>query len=178
VHYQFEVIHPFYDANGRLGRLINALLPCRWGLLPSPVLPLSRYLERRAVDYPALLSRVSRENAVEDWLVFMLDGVAESAGFADRLLDEFEDMRAVYYSRVADERAGDRLERVIDLALGSPLLNVGQVDAALTAGNFKSAARTVDRLEALGILQETTGQVRHRVFRAGEWMDRLKDWLN
>ena len=75
------------------------------------------------------------------------------------------------------ERAADRLREVIDLALVRPYINVGQVEAALPGANFKSASRYVDRIEALGILEETTGQARHRVFRAREWVRRLADLL-
>jgi Fic family protein len=173
VHYQFEVIHPFYDANGRLGRLINVLLPCRWGLLSGPVLAPSSYLLRHAGAYPDLLSRLSRENEVEGWLVFFLDGLAQSAAAAEGVLDALGSMRAEYLERIAAERTADRLEQVINLALVRPYLNVGQVEAALPEANFKSAARYVDRLEALGILEEITGQNRHRVYRAREWVARI-----
>jgi Fic family protein len=175
VHYQFEVIHPFYDANGRVGRLINSLLLCRWGLVPGPVPALSPYLLRRADAYPELLGRVSRENAVEDWLLFFLQGILEQAQEAEGVLAELEAMRADFFARVAAERTADRLERVIELALVRPYLNVGQVAAALPDGNFKSAARAVARLVELGVLEEITGQKRHRVFRAGEWVARLTE---
>lgn len=173
VHYQFEAIHPFYDANGRVGRLLNGLLLCRWGMLPGPALALSPYLLRHAEVYPQLLARVSRENAVEDWLVFFLGGLVEAAEAAEGLLAALQGMRAEYYGRVASERTAERLREVIDLALVRPYLNVGQVEEALPEANFKSASRYVDRLEALGILNETTGQARHRVFRATEWVARL-----
>ena len=177
VHYQFTVIHPFYDANGRLGRLLNSLLLCRWGLLPGPLLALSPFLERRAGVYPELLGRVSRENAVEEWLNFFLGGIVEQAVETERVLEALESMRADYFSRLISERAADRLEHVIDLFLAAPLMNISQVDIALTEGNFKSAARAVDRLVELNLLEETTGQARHRVFRAGEWLGKLLEIL-
>jgi Fic family protein len=177
IHYQFEVIHPFHDGNGRLGRLLVALLPCRRGLLPRPVLALSPYLLRHAEVYPDLLARVSRGNEVEAWLIFFLDGLAAAAAETERLLEGLRSMREVYHAQVAGERAADRLREVIDLALVRPYINVGQVEAALPGANFKSASRYVDRIEALGILEETTGQARHRVFRAREWVRRLADLL-
>lgn len=177
VHYQFEVIHPFYDANGRVGRLLNTLLLCRWGLLPGPVLALSRYMLDHAAAYDGLISGVCRENRVEDWLAFLLDGLAESVAAAEGLLDDLEAMRAMYADRIAGERTADRLAQVIGLALVRPYLNVGQIDAALDPGNFKSVSRYVDRLVELGILEETTGQKRNRVFAAREWVERLEGML-
>ncbi|HUF38504.1 MAG TPA: Fic family protein [Anaerolineales bacterium] len=173
VHAQFEIIHPFYDANGRVGRMLNVLLPGRWGLLDGPAPPMSPYLEQRGERYRELLSRFSRENAVVDWLVFFLEGVVAGVGLAGGLLAALGTMRADYFAQFAAERGAERLQRTIEFALVRPLFNVSQAAAALPAGNFKSTARSVDRLVELGVLEETTGQRRHRVFCAAEWVERL-----
>lgn len=77
-HYQFEAIHPFADGNGRTGRILNILFLVEQGLLDSPILYLSRYIIRHKSDYYRLLLEVTRDQAWEDWILYMLDGVEET----------------------------------------------------------------------------------------------------
>jgi len=79
IHHQFESIHPFYDGNGRTGRIVNVLYLVKEGLLDIPVLYLSRYIVRTKPDYYRLLQAVREQDAWEDWIDYMLDGVAETA---------------------------------------------------------------------------------------------------
>lgn len=78
-HYQFEAIHPFLDGNGRTGRVLNLLILVEQGLLDQPILYLSRYVLRRRADYYRLLLAVTRDEAWEEWVVFMLDAIRETA---------------------------------------------------------------------------------------------------
>lgn len=166
VHYQFGVIYPFYDANARMGRLLVQWALRGWGLLPDACLPLSAWLEPRTQELAGLLDGVSRENAWEDWLVFFLEGVETGAARAGRLLEQLSGVREELLGAVEKERNAERLGRVVQLLIENPCLTVGQVEQALSSGNFKSAARVVDRLTEKGILVEVTGQARHRVFTA------------
>ncbi len=77
-HYQFEAIHPFADGNGRTGRILNILFLVEQGLLDSPILYLSRYIIREKADYYRLLLEVTRDQAWEAWILYMLDGVEET----------------------------------------------------------------------------------------------------
>ena len=79
IHHQFESIHPFYDGNGRTGRIINILYLVKQGLLDIPVLYLSRYIVRTKTDYYRLLQSVRTEDAWEDWVLYLLTGVEETA---------------------------------------------------------------------------------------------------
>ncbi len=79
VHHQFESIHPFYDGNGRTGRIINVLYLVKEGLLDIPVLYLSRHIVRTKPDYYRLLQAVRDHDAWEDWVLYMLDAVAHTA---------------------------------------------------------------------------------------------------
>ena len=78
-HYQFEAIHPFHDGNGRTGRILNLLLLSQTGLLRLPVLYLSRYILSHKKAYYGLLLDVTRRQASEPWIVFMLKGIEETA---------------------------------------------------------------------------------------------------
>lgn len=79
IHYQFESIHPFYDGNGRTGRILNILYMVLCDLLSYPVLYLSRYIIRNKADYYRLLQQVRDEDDWESWILFMLRAVESTA---------------------------------------------------------------------------------------------------
>lgn len=79
IHHQFESIHPFYDGNGRTGRIINVLYLVKEGLLDIPVLYLSRYIVRTKPDYYRLLQTVREHDTWEDWVLYMLAAIESTA---------------------------------------------------------------------------------------------------
>ncbi len=79
IHHQFESIHPFYDGNGRTGRILNILYLIQQDLLDTPILYLSRYINRNKAKYYQLLQDVRNSENWEAWLVFMLNGITETA---------------------------------------------------------------------------------------------------
>lgn len=79
IHHQFESIHPFYDGNGRTGRIINVLYLVKEGLLEIPVLYMSRHIVRTKTDYYRLLQDVRERDAWEEWVLYMLTAVEETA---------------------------------------------------------------------------------------------------
>lgn len=87
IHHQFESIHPFPDGNGRIGRILNVLYLTRTGLLDIPILYLSRHITRRKTDYYRLLQAVRDDGAWEDWVIFMLDGAADTAATTGQLVE-------------------------------------------------------------------------------------------
>ena len=82
IHHQFESIHPFYDGNGRTGRIINVLYLVKEGLLDIPMLYLSSYIVRTKADYYSLLQSVRVEDRWEDWVLYMLEGIEQTAALA------------------------------------------------------------------------------------------------
>lgn len=80
IHHQFESIHPFYDGNGRTGRILNVLYLVKEGLLDVPVLYLSSHIVRTKADYYRLLQTVRENDTWEDWVLYMLDAVEQTAG--------------------------------------------------------------------------------------------------
>ena len=91
-HHQFESIHPFYDGNGRTGRILNLLILQREGLLDLPVLYLSRYITTTKPDYYRLLQTVREQERWAEWCLYMLRGVAITSRSAIRLVKEFRDL--------------------------------------------------------------------------------------
>ena len=79
IHFQFESIHPFYDGNGRTGRIINILYLVLSELLDLPILYLSRYIIQHKIDYYRLLQTVRTDDTWEEWILFMLDAVDQTA---------------------------------------------------------------------------------------------------
>lgn len=79
IHHQFESIHPFYDGNGRTGRIVNILYLVKEGLLEIPVLYLSRYIMRTKADYYRLFQSVRTSDTWEEWVLYMLNGVEQTA---------------------------------------------------------------------------------------------------
>jgi Fic family protein len=79
IHYQFEAIHPFYDGNGRTGRILNILYLVLKGLLDSPILYLSKYIIRNKPDYYRLLNEVTKTGRWEDWVLYVIAGIEETA---------------------------------------------------------------------------------------------------
>jgi Fic family protein len=101
-HYQFEAIHPFTDGNGRTGRILNLLILVQYGLLDSPVLYLSRYIIRNKRAYYDLLLQVTKEEAWQEWLLYMLRATADTASWT------IEKIRAI---RELAERTADIVKK-------------------------------------------------------------------
>jgi len=79
IHHQFESIHPFYDGNGRTGRIVNVLYLVKEGLLDLPILSMSRQILRTRADYYRLLRDSRASGKWEEWILYMLDAVEETA---------------------------------------------------------------------------------------------------
>jgi Fic family protein len=90
IHYQFESIHPFYDGNGRTGRIINVLYLVLKNLLDSPILYLSGYIIKNKSEYYKLLQEVKSNNNWEKWILFILKGIEETSKMTLQLLKEIK----------------------------------------------------------------------------------------
>lgn len=99
-HYQFEKIHPFYDGNGRTGRILNLLYLVQHGLLDMPTLYLSRYILREKSTYLALLRADPNDDNWESWLHFMLKGVELTATETIDTIHKLRDLMADYQERI------------------------------------------------------------------------------
>lgn len=90
IHYQFESIHPFYDGNGRTGRIINILYLILNGLLDLPILYLSKFIIRNKKDYYRLLQEIRDKNNWEEWILFMIRGVHETSNETIELISDIK----------------------------------------------------------------------------------------
>ena len=174
-HVQFETIHPFLDGNGRVGRLLVALMLHDRRVLVQPLLYLSLYLKQHRAEYYRLLGVVRREGDWEAWLDFFLEGVettAQSAvDTAHRLLalfrDDTERVRAL-------GRASANALRVFDALRERPLATVSAL-AERTGAGYQTTSRAVKALEGLDLVREITGRRRERVFAYTQYLAVLNE---
>ena len=175
VHAQFETIHPFLDGNGRLGRLLIALVLHDQGLLGQPLLYLSLFLKRHRSQYYELLDRVRSEGDWESWLDFFLDGVAVTAQGAVETVGQLDRLFHEDAARVQTlVRAAANTLRVHREFCRRPALNHTALVEA-TRLSFPTVAKAVDRLVALGIVREVTGNRRNRLFVYTRYLSIMDD---
>jgi len=174
IHYQFEAIHPFLDGNGRVGRLLVMLLLRECNILPQPLLNLSAYFERYRQEYYDYLLSVSQRGKWEEWLRFFLRGVTSQAQDSVFRMTRLEGIRARYEELVIADRNSQRMTAVIDFIFARPILTLRQLEIALDMP-YMAAKRYVDKLVEAGVLKETTGFARNRVFLAHEVFQALEN---
>jgi len=165
VHYQFEAIHPFLDGNGRVGRLLITLLLCEEELLPSPLLYLSAFFERRRQEYYGLLLDVSQRGQWEAWIDYFLEGVAEQSLDAVERSRRLRALHAEYHGRLQKARASALLLKLVDALCASPAVTIGGASKMLKV-THRAATLNIGKLVEAGILEEVTGKPRNRVFVA------------
>jgi cell filamentation protein, protein adenylyltransferase len=164
VHVQFETLHPFLDGNGRVGRLLIALMLHDARMLSQPLLYLSLYFKQHRAEYYRLLDAVRQEGAWEAWLDFFLEGVEETAGNAHQTVRSLVSLFAADRARVqAIGRGTATALRVFESLTHRPLSSL--TDIARRSGlSFPAVAGGMKALQQLGIARELTGHRRNRLF--------------
>lgn len=164
MHYQFETIHPFLDGNGRIGRLMITLYLVSMGILKQPVLYLSDYLERNRDEYYERLTRVREHDAIEDWLLFFLDGVTETAKKGVQTFDQILNFQKEWEQRIqgwAKHSAnGTALFRHL---FQHPAVNAQRVAEAVGV-SAPTAYKLLRHFVEQGLLREITGAKRGKFY--------------
>jgi len=174
-HVQFETIHPFLDGNGRVGRLLIALILHSDGVLRQPLLYLSLYFKQHRSEYYRQLDAVRTAGDWEAWLDYFLEGVTETAAGA---VDTAHRLLAMFESDAARIQGLGRVSasalRIFDALRRRPVTSIDHV-ARETGVAYTTAARAVDALVGLGILRELTGRRRGRVFAYDQYLETLSE---
>lgn len=174
IHAQFETIHPYLDGNGRIGRLLVALLLEDWGVLTRPLLYLSLYFKRHQHEYYRRLNAV-REGAWEPWLAFFADGVETIANEAvDTVRDLFGRVSSDRQRLLAHPNASLTALQLFEQLPRHPLITTAWVVEHLQTTK-PTAGRAVEALVQADILVETTGRKRDRVYAYQAYLDRLRE---
>lgn len=152
-HYQFEAIHPFTDGNGRTGRIVNVLFLVQEGLLNLPILYLSRYVIANKADYYRLLLDVTRNDAWEPWLLYLLRGVEETAHWTTEKILAIRRLEAhtVEYVRARLPRIYTR--ELLDVIFRQPYSRIAHLEKAGIAKR-QAASRYLKALEDIAVLRE------------------------
>ena len=167
IHYQFEALHPFLDGNGRVGRLLIALLFAEWNILPQPLLNLSAYFERYRQEYYDHLLTVAQRGDWEGWLRFFMRGVSVQARESLMRVERLEAIRSKYQPLVESEKNSKRMAEVVDFLFSRPIFNAKQLADGLHMP-FKTARKYIEKLVQAGVLREMTGYARNQIYRADE----------
>lgn len=170
VHAQFETIHPFLDGNGRTGRLLVSLLLHERKTLTKPVLYLSTYLKQHQRDYFRCLTAVREDGEWEGWLKYFLTGVSDSAANAAGTAARIHRIRERDRERLLDADGQKNDLVLLDRLYRQPIVNGTWVERELDVAKA-TANKLLARMESAGILRETTGFKRNRLFRYDEYVD-------
>ena len=167
LHAQFEMIHPFIDGNGRVGRLLIVFLLCHWGILPAPMLFLSAYFERNRSEYYSHLLAISHKGQWEEWILFFANGIREQAGKAIELCKALLQMHEKYISLISRKELTKATAALIELLFKNPYIDVGSLSAQVGV-TFPTSLKAIQKLEEVGILREITKRKRSRIWEAHE----------
>lgn len=174
LHVQFETIHPYLDGNGRIGRLMIALLLQHWGLLKAPLLYLSLFFKRHREEYYRRLNLVRLEGDWEGWIDFFLDGVTTISQEAVESARELFNLINADRARVLDlDSASLPALRLFEWLPRRPIVTVASAMKLLNTSK-PTATRAIEALAQAGVLTETTGKKRDRNFAYGAYMECLR----
>jgi Fic family protein len=164
-HYQFEVIHPFLDGNGRIGRLLIPLMLVLRGALSQPLLYLSAYFEQYRSQYYDNLLITSQTGDFMPWLTFFLRGVRRQARDAEertvRLVELQHDMR----NALLEEGRPNSVVRLAEYLFSVPVVSASRVSRILDVTR-PTAHSAIETLVERGDLHEVTGRERNRIYEA------------
>ena len=152
IHHRFESIHPFYDGNGRTGRILNVLYLVKEGLLDIPVLSLSSHIVRTKADYYRLLQTVREDDTWEAWVLYLLDAVEQTAGQTIQTIQAIKAALADYKHRI---RAGYKFysQDLINNLFTHPYTKIDFVQRDLQVSRL-TATKYLEALVAGGFLQK------------------------
>ena len=158
IHHQFESIHPFYDGNGRTGRIINILYLVITGLLDLPILYLSRYITHNKGEYYRLIQAIrdkNTDNAAEweAWILFMLKGVEVTAEDTISLVKSIGRLIAEYKSVIRPDFGSKYNHELLNGLFYHPYTKIDHVVANMQVSR-QTASKYLDRIVALGLLQK------------------------
>lgn len=152
IHYQFESIHPFYDGNGRTGRIVNILYLILNNLLDFPILYLSSYIISTKSDYYKLLGKVRNEDAWIEWVMYILEGVETTAMNSIKLINEIN-----FLMFKTKEKFTEKLPKIYSKDLLETLFSKPYIKTSFLVDELevtrKTASSYLREIEKIGILE-------------------------
>ena len=152
-HHQFESIHPFYDGNGRTGRILNLLMLQREGLLDLPVLYLSRYITSTKAQYYQLLQSTRETGNWVDWCVYIVQGVTVTAKSEVKLIKNLRSLMQTTKHRLRDQLPKIYSQELLNNLFRYPYTKIEFVEKDLGVSRI-TAAKHLDALAAHGFVEK------------------------
>lgn len=158
IHHQFESIHPFYDGNGRTGRIVNILYLVTSGLLDLPILYLSRYITHNKAEYYERIQAIRNatgDNSAqwEDWILYMLHGVEQTAEETITLVKNIGNLMTKYKNIIRPAFGRKYSHELLNGLFYHPYTKIGHLESNMQVSR-QTAAKYLDKLASLGLLQK------------------------
>ena len=152
IHYQFEAIHPFYDGNGRVGRILNILFLIDQDILDLPILYLSRYIIDNKREYYLNLRAVTEENKWQEWILYILEGVIETAKFTREKILTIQKIMYQTAQQIKEKLPKIFSKELVDIIFYHPYCKIKFLTDAKIA-HRQTASLYLKELEKIGILE-------------------------
>ena len=173
-HYQFETIHPFLDGNGRCGRLLIVLQLIDANLLNRPNLYMSTFFEKHRNTYYNALTKVRTDNDLEQWILFFLRVLVESAQHGVDTYKSVVILSEEYEKKIVSLGVRSKnAQKLLQQMYITPILSVRSVEKELEI-SFSSANRLLKTMVEMGILTEIRGHSQSRLFVLEEYLELFK----
>lgn len=152
IHHQFESIHPFYDGNGRTGRIINILFLILKDLLDIPVLYLSRYIITHKADYYRLLQEVRTQDKWEEWILYMLEAVEQTSLETIDLINNINNLMIKTQDEISEKLPKIYSKDLVEILFMHPYTKIEFLVDKLNTTR-QTASKYLNELEKIGILK-------------------------
>ncbi len=152
IHHQFESIHPFFDGNGRTGRILNVLYLISEGILDTPILYLSRYITKNKGEYYQLLQKVRDENAWEEWILFMLTALESTARQTISTIDSIKSLMSEYKKILKEKEHKIYSHELMNTIFSHPYTKTEYVTTNLGVSRL-TASKYLKKLVTAGLLE-------------------------
>lgn len=175
IHYQFETTHPFLDGNGRVGRLLITLFLMEKGILSHPALYISYFLKMNRIEYYDRMTQVRKTGDYEQWVMFFLQALSDSAGDAIQTIDA---LTALHNQSVAklgafSKRQQTNLLKLFAYIETNPIIDIQKTAAALGL-SYNTVSRMVTILVDEGILRQTDKAGKAKIYSYADYLDILR----
>ena len=178
IHAQFETIHPYYDGNGRMGRLLITFYLYYKGILSRPLLYLSFYLKKNQQEYYEILNSVRYEGNWERWIEFFLKGVIETSENSIETARKIIFLQNDLKNRLVEHSIGGVASlKFIDFIFGNPIVSSSQVAEELSLSR-QTAITLLNKFEDAGIITEITGQKRFKKYVFDEYLRIIQEGIS
>lgn len=175
IHYQFETTHPFLDGNGRVGRLLITLFLMEKGILSRPALYISYFLKMNRIEYYDRMTQVRKTGDYEQWVMFFLQAISDSAGDAIQTIDALTVLHNQSVARLGafSKRQQTNLLKLFAYIETNPIIDIQKTAAALGL-SYNTVSKMVTILVDEGILRQTDKAGKAKIYSYADYLDILR----